>query len=97
MKEEIYKPKPVETDDVNLPEDLLPLVEEMAKNVHEVWAQNRLNEGWSYGPVRDDAKKHHPCLVAYEDLPESEKDYDRATSQETLKFILKSGFSIIRR
>ncbi|MDE6337566.1 MAG: Ryanodine receptor Ryr [Muribaculaceae bacterium] len=96
MKEEIYKPKPVETYDVKLPEDLLPLVEEMAKNVHEVWAQNRLNDGWTYGPIRDDAKKHHPCLVAYEDLPESEKDYDRATSQETLKFILKSGFSVVK-
>ncbi len=97
MKEEMYKPKPVDTGDVKLPEELLPLIEEMAKNVHEVWAQNRLNEGWSYGEVRDDDKKHHPCLVPYEELPESEKEYDRATSQETLKLILKSGFSIIKR
>ncbi len=97
MKEDMYKPKPVDTEDVKLPEELLPLIEEMAKNVHEVWAQNRLNEGWSYGEVRDDDKKHHPCLVPYEELPESEKEYDRATSQETLKLILKSGFSIIKR
>lgn len=97
MKEKMYKPKPVDTEDVKLPEELLPLIEEMAKNVHEVWAQNRLNEGWSYGEVRDDDKKHHPCLVPYEELPESEKEYDRATSQETLKLILKSGFSIIKR
>ena len=32
--------------------------------------------------------------VSAEDLPESEKDYDRATSQETLKLILMSGFGI---
>lgn len=89
-----YIPKPVNTGNVKLPEELLPLIEEMAKNVHEVWAQNRINEGWSYGPERDDAKKEHPCLVPYEELPESEKEYDRATSQETLKLILKSGFSI---
>lgn len=89
-----YIPKPVNTGYVELPEELLPLIEEMAKNVHEVWAQNRINEGWSYGPERDDAKKEHPCLVPYEELPESEKEYDRATSQETLKLILKSGFSI---
>lgn len=79
---------------MKLPEELLPLIEEMAKNVHEVWARNRMDEGWTYGPVRDDAHKKHPCLVPYEDLPESEKDYDRATSQETLKLILLSGFGI---
>ncbi len=96
MKEEMYKPTPVDTADVKLPEELLPLIEEMAKNVHEVWAQNRLNDGWSYGVVRDAAKRHHPCLVPYEELPENEKEYDRATSQETLKLILKSGFSIVK-
>ncbi len=94
MKE--YIPKPVDTAGVELPVELLPLIEEMAKNVHEVWAQNRMAEGWSFGPERDDAKKQHPCMVAYEDLPESEKEYDRATSQETLKLILKLGFKITK-
>lgn len=89
-----YIPKPEETSEVNLPEELLPLIEKMAKNVHEVWARNRVDEGWTYGPERDDAHKKHPCLVPYEDLPENEKDYDRATSQETLKLILKLGFDI---
>ncbi len=92
-----YMPNPIDTSGVNLPEELLPLVEEMARNVHEVWAQNRLNEGWTYGPARDDIRKTHPCLVPYDELPESEKDYDRATSQETLKMILKSGFTIGRK
>lgn len=95
MKE--YIPNPAETSDVKLPEVLLPLIEEMAKNVHEVWSRNRMNEGWTYGPVRDDANKKHPCLVPYEELPESEKDYDRATSQETLKLILKLGFDISKK
>ena len=89
-----YKPVPVDTREMALPVELIPLVEEMAKNVHDVWALNRFKEGWTYGPVRDDIKKQHPCLVPYEELPESEKEYDRATSQETLKFIIKSGFSI---
>lgn len=92
--EKEYLPNPVDTSDVKLPEELLPLIEEMAKNVHEVWAKNRQAQGWTYGPVRDDAKKQHPCLIAYEDLPDSEKEYDRATSQETLKLILKLGFDI---
>lgn len=92
-----YTPKPVETLNIVLPLELRFLVEEMAKNVHEVWAQNRINEGWAYGPVRDDIKKQHPCLVPYEELPESEKEYDRATSQETLKLIIKLGFSISKQ
>lgn len=81
-----YIPKPVDTHDVVIPEELLPLIEEMAKNVHEVYAQNRMKEGWKYGSKRDDLKKENPTLVPYEELPESEKDYDRATSQETLKY-----------
>lgn len=92
-----YIPNPVDTQGVELPADLLPLVEEMAKNVHEVWAKKRMAEGWTYSPVRDDAKKETPCMVAYEDLPDNEKEYDRATSQETLKFILKVGFEITRK
>lgn len=94
--EKTYTPIPINTEGIELPQELLSLVEEMAKNVHEVWAQNRINDGWTYGSVRNDDKKQHPCLVPYEDLPEAEKEYDRATSQETLKLILKSGFSISR-
>lgn len=92
-----YIPTPADTANVKLPPELHPLIENMAKNVHEVWAQNRINEGWTYGPTRDDANKKHPCLVAYDDLPESEKAYDRATSQETLKLILKLGFEISKK
>lgn len=96
MKRE-YIPSPADTQSVELPKELLPLVEEMARNVHEVWAKNRMAEGWTYGPIRDDAKKETPCMVAYEDLPDSEKEYDRATSQETLKLILKLGFVISKK
>lgn len=92
MKE--YIPNPADTKNIELPKELHPLIEEMAKNVHEVWSQNRMNEGWTYGQERDDANKKHPCLVPYEELPESEREYDRATSQETLKLILKLGFEI---
>jgi len=92
-----YIPCPLDTHNVDLPAELTPLIEEMAKNVHEVWAQNRIRDGWRYGPVRDDAGKRHPCLVPYDELPESEKEYDRATSQETLKLILSAGFSITRK
>ena len=95
-KNKMYKPQPIATSDVKLPIELEVLVEEMSKNVHEVWAETRINQGWTYGEQRDDDLKTHPCLVPYEQLPESEKEYDRNTSIGTLKLILKLGFKIIQ-
>ena len=89
-----YLPQPMDTSDVVLSDQLNDLVEQMAKNVHEVWAKSRMEQGWIYGAERNDALKHHPCLVAYEDLPEVEKAYDRDTALETLKLITKLGFKI---
>lgn len=97
MKTKTYTPRPLDTNDVELPQELEVLVEQMAKNVHEVWAQTRIAQGWQYGAERSDALKHHPCLVPYEDLPEEEKVYDRNTSVETLKLILKLGFKIDKK
>lgn len=94
MDTKLYTPQPIDTSEIMIPTELEPLVEVMAKNVHEVWAKERIIQGWTYGEHRDDIKKHHPCLVPYEELSEDEKKYDRNTSQETLKLIIKLGFSI---
>ncbi len=91
-----YTPQPLDTSDVVLPEELNALVEQIAKNVHEVWAQSRLSEGWKYGPERNDALREHPCLVPYEELPEVEKEYDRNTALGTLRLITKLGFKITK-
>ena len=89
-----YTPHPIDTSDVELSEELKHLVELLARNVHDTWAQSRLNEGWTWGPTLNGELKHHPCLVEYENLSESEKDYDRNTAVTTLKTILKLGWSI---
>ena len=89
-----YEPRPVDTDDVQLPESLLALTERIAENVHEVWAKSRIEEGWVCGEVKDSVKKTTPLLVPYSELPESEKDYDRHTAMETLKLIIKLGYKI---
>ena len=91
-----YIPAPVDLSGIELPNSLAPLVESLAENVHDTWAKGRLDAGWTWGPVRDDAKRHHPCLVPYSDLPESEKAYDRATAISTLKFICKAGYVLVR-
>ena len=90
----MYQPKPINTDDVVLTDELIDLTEKIAANVHEVWALGRVSEGWSYGEKRDDNLKQTPCLVPYDELPESEKQYDRNTAIETLKLIVSLGYSI---
>ena len=82
-----YEPHPVDTSDISLPAELTPLIDDMCRNVHEVWAATRIAR-------RDDAAKHHPCLVPYDDLTDEEREFDRNTSLETIKLILKLGFKI---
>jgi hypothetical protein len=89
-----YQPEPMDTSAVQLTADLLELTELLARNAHETWARQRLADGWRYGSQRDDARKEHPCLVPYELLPESEKEYDRQTAMGTLKAIIALGYRI---
>ena len=95
-RNEAYVPQPIDVSDVELPRELVSLVECLSKNVHEVWASERICLGWQYGSERNDELKHHPCLVPYEELPEIEKEYDRNTALGTLKLISKLGFKIVR-
>lgn len=92
-----YVPKPLDTDGIELPDDLLELTEKIAENVHDVWAEKRVAEGWTYGEKRDDAKKQTPCLVPYEALPDIEKEYDRKTVLNTLKLVIALGYRIEKK
>ena len=83
----MYEPKPIDTSDVVLPAELLALTEKIAENVHEVWAAGRIAEGWN-------DLKTTPLLVPYDELAESEKEYDRNTALETLKLIVKMGYGL---
>ena len=93
----MYRPKPIDTSDVALPEELLALTEKIAENVHDVWAAGRIAEGWVYGEKKDAERKTTPLLIPYDELPEGEKDYDRNTAVETLKLIVKMGYRIEKR
>lgn len=92
-----YKPQPIKTETIKLPEEIHNLQEQLAENIHEVWAQQRFQQGWSYGPERDDHKKEHPNLVPYSQLTEEDKDYDRNTAMETLKTIILLGYTIEKK
>jgi class 3 adenylate cyclase/tetratricopeptide (TPR) repeat protein len=73
---------------------LHPLREQLAANAHEVWSAARVAQGWTWGPVRDDALKQHPCLVPYDELPESEKLIDRNAVAGALAAIMHFGWRL---
>lgn len=93
----VYEPYPISLDDVQLDDDLTELQEAIAENAHEIWAKARTDQGWTYGPERNDQKKETPDMVPYCNLPESEKLYDREMAMQTLKLVKKLGFEIVRR
>ena len=90
-----YQPHAMDLSDVQLPDDIMQLAERIAENVHDTWAEQRIAQGWTYGPARDDEKRQTPCLVPYGELPESEKEYDRNTAISTLKMVYFLGFRIV--
>ncbi|MGF1613962.1 MAG: RyR domain-containing protein [Gammaproteobacteria bacterium] len=89
-----YTPQPIDTSNVPFPEELRPLVERLAEHNHDIWARQRIGDGWRYGPARNDALKQHPCLVPYAELPEAEKTYDRQSAMETIRAVLTLGYRV---
>lgn len=91
-----YNPQPINVEDISLDADLEDLTEAIAENAHDIWARARMDEGWTYGPIRDDAKKQHPDLVPYSQLPDSEKEYDRIMAMNTLRLVRRLGYDITK-
>lgn len=91
----MYHPKLPEHA-TQLPAQLHPLQELLAEDIHDTWAAGRLAEGWVYGPTLDKERLTHPCLVPYDQLPESEKEYDRRTAAATIRCILSHGYSLVK-
>ena len=90
----MYVPQPIDTTRITLPESLDQLVEHLAEHNHDIWAKQRIADGWTWGPKRDDGAKQHPDLIPYADLSDGEKQYDRNSVIETLKAIVALGYGI---
>ncbi|KAK7907584.1 hypothetical protein WMY93_016196 [Mugilogobius chulae] len=86
-----FIPTPIDTTQVVLPPLLDNVRDKLAENIHELWAMNKIELGWTYGKVRDDNKRQHPCLVDFSKLPETERNYNLQMSSETLKTLLALG------
>nr|WP_320022748.1 RyR domain-containing protein [uncultured Draconibacterium sp.] len=89
-----YIPNPIDTSQIDLPIELITKLEDIAKNVHDEWAKKRIDEGWKFGLTRDDNKKLHPGIRPYEELSETEKEYDKQTATSTIKMLIAMGYEI---
>uniref|UniRef100_A0A3Q2W284 Ryanodine receptor 3 n=1 Tax=Haplochromis burtoni TaxID=8153 RepID=A0A3Q2W284_HAPBU len=95
MSQASFIPTPVETSQIVMPPHLEKVRDKLAENIHELWGMNKIELGWSYGKIRDDNKRQHPCLVDFSKLPETEKNYNLQMSTETLKTLLALGCRIV--
>jgi len=71
-------------------------VQKLARVEHSRWVSERILQGWSYDPVRDDANKHHPCLVSYDDLSNEDKEKDVDAVRKIPSFIATQSQVIAR-
>ena len=91
-----YDPQPIDVSNFQLPNDIDDLIEAIAENSHDIWARQRMDDGWTYGEKRDDEHKKHPDLVPYSDLTDSEKEYDRKMARGTLELVQRLGYKIVK-
>lgn len=94
MKE--YVPSPIHTEHIALSDEMKEVIRRLSQNTHEVWSSQRQREGWRYGRERDDRQKLHPCLVAYEELDETERSYDQEIVEQVIKGLMVLGYEITR-
>uniref|UniRef100_A0A182IRU9 Uncharacterized protein n=1 Tax=Anopheles atroparvus TaxID=41427 RepID=A0A182IRU9_ANOAO len=89
-----FVPKPVDTSTITLTSSVETIRDKLAENIHEMWALNKIEAGWTWGERRDDVYRIHPCLTSFEKLPSAEKRYDCQLAVQTLKTILSLGYYI---
>jgi hypothetical protein len=46
------------------------------RELHQSWCATKQADGWTYGETRDNDRKIHPCLCAYDLLPEAQRVKD---------------------
>jgi ryanodine receptor 2 len=96
---EAYKPQPIDTSKVVLEKDLRLLGERLAEHLHDVWATNKIAQGYVYGETTSDGKdgapKTHRDLKPYDDLPDEIQKYDRDSGMGAIKAIKALGWTLV--
>ncbi|XP_036824122.1 ryanodine receptor 1-like [Oncorhynchus mykiss] len=89
-----YKPAPLDLNHVKLTPNQTNLVERLAENGHNVWARDRVHQGWTYSIVQDIMNKRNPRLVPYNLLDEKTKKTNRDTVCAAVRTLIGYGYNI---
>uniref|UniRef100_A0A674HFS1 B30.2/SPRY domain-containing protein n=1 Tax=Taeniopygia guttata TaxID=59729 RepID=A0A674HFS1_TAEGU len=89
-----YKPAPLDLSEVKLLPSQEFLVDKLAENAHNVWAKDRIKQGWTYGIQQDLKNKRNPRLVPYALLDERTKKSNRDSLREAVRTFAGYGYSI---
>ena len=93
----VHDPQSDDFSSIELPGDLHEALEPLARQVHDAWAQAKIEIGYSFGPETDDEARTHKDLVPYEDLSDDVKELDRQTARRVIQALLGLGYEIVRR
>lgn len=89
-----YKPAPMDLSQIELTTKMGLLVEQLAENTHNVWAKERISQGWTYGRLEDHLMRRSPHLVPYKLVDEVIKKANRDTASETVKTLISYGYNL---
>jgi hypothetical protein len=88
---------PLNDWDVKPMEFTLEEIEKMSIMEHDRWVEERVLQGYRYAPgPKDVEKKTSPYIVAWEELPEDIREYDRNIVRGISSFLAKEGFQVYR-
>lgn len=89
-----YKPAPMDLTQIELNAKMNVLVDLLAENTHNVWAKERISQGWTYGRLEDHLMRRSPHLVPYKLVDDVIKKANRDTATETVKTLIAYGYNL---
>lgn len=89
-----YKPAPLDLSAITLNVKMEELVDQLSENTHNLWAKERIQQGWTYGLNEDPDMFRSPHLVPYGKVDEAIKKANRDTASETVRTLLVYGYVI---
>src|SRR4030095_13942125 len=75
--------------------EVFPVIDALARTIHDGWYQERKAQGWRYAPKRNDGNREHHLMLDFDELPESAKQQNRLTARDTHAKLLDVGFRIV--
>ena len=87
----IMRPARSNEQPFGFPGDALELLAQME---HERWMRQKQAAGWKYGSKTDKAKKLHSAIREWKELPEAEKEKDRAMVRGIPAILARAGYAI---